>query len=208
MEADVISEDTACSETLKTIYERRAVRRYKDLPVDHELVQKILDAGRMAPSAINKQPWKFYILTNRETIKAFSKEIAKVTARVFVKGHTGDVLKSAIHLLHMLKSGDLFKRPDLIFHGAPIVIFITAPRENEWAPIDIGMCAQNMMLAAKAYDLDSCPVGLAKYVEQTKIFSRLQVPLSEQVHLAVILGYGDEKPEAHKRIRENAFFIE
>jgi len=108
----------------------------------------------------------------------------------------------------MLKAGDLFKRPDPIFHGAPVVIFITALRENEWASLDIGMCAQNMMLAAKALGLDSCPVGLAKYVEQTKIFSRLQVPFSEQVHLAIILGYGDETPEIHKRIRNNAFFIE
>jgi len=73
---------------------------------------------------------------------------------------------------------------------------------------DVGMAAENMMLAAKALGLDSCPIGLAKYVEQTKIFSRLQVPLSEQVHLAIILGYGDETPDIHKRIRENAFFIE
>ncbi len=208
MEAETISEDIACSETLKTIYERRAVRRYKDTPVDHELITKILDAGRMAPSAINKQPWKFYILTGKETIKTFSREIAKVTARVFAKEHPGDVAKAAFHFLHMLKAGDLFKRPDPIFHGAPVVIFITALRENEWASLDIGMCAQNMMLAAKALGLDSCPVGLAKYVEQTKIFSRLQVPFSEQVHLAIILGYGDETPEIHKRIRNNAFFIE
>lgn len=203
-----MSEDGACSETLKTIYTRRAVRKFKDIPVDHEMVTKVLDAGRMAPSAINKQPWKFYILTNKETIKAFSGEIAKVTARTYVKDHPGDVIRTAFNFLHMLKDGDLFKRTDPIFHKAPVVIFIAAPRENEWAPIDIGMCAQNMMLAARALGLDSCPVGLAKYVEQTKIFSRLQVPLSEQVHMAVILGYGDEAPEIHKRIRNNAFFIE
>jgi len=208
METEVISDDVKCSETLTTIYERRAVRRYKDAPVDHELIKNILDAGRMAPSAVNKQPWKFYILTNKETIKAFAKEIAKVTARIFIKDHPGDVLKTAVSFLHMLKVGDLFKRQDPIFHGAPVVIFITASRENEWAPLDIGMCAENMMLAANALGLDSCPIGLAKYVEQTKIFSRLQVPLSEQVHLAIILGYGDETPDIHKRIRENAFFIE
>ncbi|MBS1504888.1 MAG: nitroreductase [Bacteroidetes bacterium] len=209
METAAIGEEVAYSETLKTIYERRAVRKYKEIPVDHELITKVLDAGRMAPSAINRQPWKFYILTGKETIKTFSKEIAKVTARTFVKTHSGtDVLKTAIHVFHMLKEGDLFKRPDPIFHGAPVVVFIAAPRDNEWAPIDIGMCAQNMMLAAKALGLDSCPVGLAKYVEQTRIFSRLQVPLSEQVHMAIILGYGDEMPEAHQRIRNNAFFIE
>jgi nitroreductase len=65
-----------------------------------------------------------------------------------------------------------------------------------------------MMLAAKALGLDSCPVGLAKYVEQTKIFSRLQIPLSEQVHLAIIFGWGNENPDVYERIRNNAFFIE
>lgn len=209
MGTETISEDIACSETLKTIYERRAVRKYREIPVDHEMITRILDAGRMAPSAINKQPWKFYILTGKETIKAFSGEIAKVTARTFLKTHSGaGLIKTAVEILHMIKARDLFKRSDPIFHGAPVVIFIAAPKDNEWAPIDIGMCAQNMMLAAKALGLDSCPVGLAKYVGQTAIFSRLQVPLSEQVHIAVILGYGDETPELHERIKDNAFFIE
>ena len=45
------------NEILKTIYSRRAVRSYKDKPVPKELIEQLLDAGRMAPSAINKQPW-------------------------------------------------------------------------------------------------------------------------------------------------------
>jgi nitroreductase len=205
METETLSDNI----TLRTIYDRRSVRKYKDIAIDHDTITRILDAGRMAPSAMNKQPWKFYILTGKDTIKAFSREIAKVTARTFIKDHSAsNVIKTAIQLLHMLKEGDLFKRPDPIFHDAPVVVFIAAPRENEWAAIDVGMCAQNMMLAAKAFGLDSCPVGLAKYVEQTKIFSRLQVPLSEQVHLAVIFGCGDEEPDVHKRIKNNAFFIE
>lgn len=208
MKNEIIPEDVRCDETLTTIYERRSVRRYKETPVDHELIQKILEAGRMAPSAVNKQPWKFYVLTGKETIKAFSGEIAKVAAKMAVKTPPRDVVKTMVHLLYMLKDGGFFKRPDFIFHDAPVVMFIAAPRENEWAALDIGMCAQNMMLAAKAMGIDSCPVGLAKYVEQTKIFSRLQVPLSEQVHLGLIFGYGDENPDAPPRVHENAFFIE
>jgi hypothetical protein len=58
--------------------------------------------------------------------------------RTFVKSHSGsDVLKTAVQLLHMLKDGDLFKRNDPIFHGAPVVVFIAVPRENEWAAIDV-----------------------------------------------------------------------
>src|SRR6185503_32083 len=208
METETINEEIKGVELLRLMYERRAVRKYKGAPVDHELIQKVLDAGRMAPSAMNKQPWKFYILTGKQTIKDFSKEIAKITAKTFIKSNTGDVLKTIVQLLHMLKEGELFKRPDPIFHGAPVVIFITGPRDNEWASLDIGMCAQKMMLAARALGLVTCPVGLAKYVEKTDIFPCLRVPVSEQVHLAIILGHGDETPEVHKRIRENALFIE
>ena len=48
------------NDTIKIIYERRAVRKYKDISVEKNLIEQIIDTGRMAPSAINKQPWKFY----------------------------------------------------------------------------------------------------------------------------------------------------
>jgi len=51
-----------------------------------------------------------------------------------------------------------------------VVIFIISPHDNEWASLDVGMCAQNIMLAAKSLGLDTCPVGFGKYVEKTKIF--------------------------------------
>jgi nitroreductase len=70
------------------------------------------------------------------------------------------------------------------------------------------MCAQNIMLAAKSLGLNTCPVGLAKFVEQTKSYPLLGIPSSDQVLLAVILGYGDEEPVVHKRLKNNAVFIE
>ena len=195
------------TETIQTIYERRAVRKYKDLPIPGATIEKILDAGRMAPSAMNKQPWRFHILTQRETIHLFSKEIAKIAFRKVIKAGPKQIIKTIADLLHFSFSPRILKDGDPVFYGAPVVIFISAPRDNEWAALDIGMCAENMMLSAKSLGLDSCPVGFAKFVEQTKIYPRLGIPSSDQVHLAVILGYGDENPEAHKRIRNNSSFI-
>ena len=88
-----------------------------------------------------------------------------------------------------------------------MVIFITAPSENEWAGLDIGACAQNIMLAAKSLGLDTCPVGLAKFVMDTKIYSKLNVSKEEQVLVAVILGYGDGVEELHERKKDNLFFV-
>lgn len=179
------------NETIETIFERRSIREYTDKPVSREIINQLLEAGRMAPSAINKQPWKFYIVTNRDTIKLFSKEIEKVAEKNF-------------HLSHGI---GFLKTTDAIFHGAPVVIFITAPKGDEWAHLDIGMCAQNIMLAAKSLGLDSCPVGLGKFIEQASGYPKLNIPPTEQVILSVVIGYGSERPAAHTRIKNNAVFI-
>lgn len=196
------------SEVIKNIYNRRSVRRYKDIPVDREIIEEILNAGRMAPSAHNLQPWKFYILTKKETIRSFSTEIAKAVSKELLKEGLIGVAKIVGGALYKLHMGDLTKGPDPVFHNAPVVVFITAPADNEWAIYDINMCAQNMMLAAKALGLDSCPLGIGKYVEHTQIVHKLQIPYPDHVQLALIFGYGNETPKAHERITNNAFYVD
>jgi nitroreductase len=195
------------NEVLKVIYERRAVRRYKDRPVKKGTIDSILDAGRMAPSAINKQPWKFYILTNKEDIHLFSKEIAKVVLKGVVQSGLKGIVKTAKEFLHFSHSPNFLNVSDPIFHGAPVVIFISSDRSNEWAALDIGMCAQNMMLAAKSFGLDTCPVGMGKFVGKTKICEKLKIPEGDQVNLAIVLGYGNEIPDPKQRVSDNAFYF-
>lgn len=179
------------NETLTTIYQRRAVRKYKETPVDKVLIEQIIDAGRMAPSAMNRQLWKFYVLTDRELISSLSPLIVKVANKVLSWAHGVDHSKTS----------------DIIFHNAPVVIFITGPKKNPWVALDIGMCCQNMMLAAKSLGLDTCPIGFAKFLEKTDKISLLGMSPSEQIHLALIVGYGDESPLVHERKKDNVKFI-
>lgn len=193
--------------TFETIYSRRAVRKYKPKKVDRDLIEQILEAGRMAPSAHNNQPWKFYMLTDKDDIQTFSKAIRTGIVKGILKMGFKRIVKLAFSVLHFPGGGDLAKAHDMIFYGAPAVIFITSPKDNEWAGLDVGMCAQNMMLAAKSLGLDSCPVGSAKYVEETKLFSKLRIPAIEQVDLALVVGYGDETPAVHERVKNNLIYI-
>jgi len=196
------------NDTLKTIYDRRAVRKYKHLPVMEELIDILLSAGRMAPSAMNKQPWKFYVLHTKDKIKTFSHEIMKAAAKQIKHTSPGDIFRnlSAFHLSDIV---DFFLGDnDPIFHSAPVVIFITSPKDDEWAALDIGMCAQNIMLAAKSMGMDSCPIGLAKFAMEAGIYPELHIPSSEMVHLAIALGYGNEQPEVHKRIQDNVVYLD
>jgi nitroreductase len=202
-----VSPTTSLNDTLKIIYDRRAVRKYKRRAVSKELIEQIIEAGRMAPSAINKQPWRFCVVTKSDDIRLFSKEIYKVALKEFVKAGIRKIIKTTRDILHFSHDTDFLKDDDPVFHGAPVVIFISSPKENEWAPLDVGMCSQNMMLCAKSIGLESCPVGFGKYVEKTEIFPRLGIPPDEQVNLAIVFGYGDETPKIHERLKDNVMYL-
>lgn len=50
-----------------TIQNRRSIRKYQNLDVPNELIEDLIECARLAPSAKNRQPWKFVIVKN--TIK-------------------------------------------------------------------------------------------------------------------------------------------
>jgi len=58
-----------CMDVLKAIETRRSVRKYKPVPVLNGDLKKILEAGRLAPSAGNKQPWGFIVVRDAERRK-------------------------------------------------------------------------------------------------------------------------------------------
>jgi nitroreductase len=192
--------DAKVDEVIKNIYERRAVRKYIDKPVPKSIIKKVLEAGTMAPSATNKQPWRFYVLTKKETIHQFSREIVKAAMKVSSR--------SVIGLFNFPNGEEQMKISDMVFYHAPVVVFITSPRVDEWADLDIGMCAQNMMLAARSYGLESCPIGFAKFVEETELYPKLAIPETDHVDLAIIFGYGNEHPKMHERIKNTTTFID
>ena len=61
-------------ELSKVIEQRRSIRKYKDKPVPKEKIMKILESGRIAPSASNRQPWHFIVVQNKEMIKKLAKQ--------------------------------------------------------------------------------------------------------------------------------------
>ena len=60
-------------ETWDAIRSRRDIREYTDRPVDPQHLQRILDAGRRAPSSNNWQPWDFVVIADNEELKSLSK---------------------------------------------------------------------------------------------------------------------------------------
>jgi nitroreductase len=195
------------NDILNVIYERRSVRKYKEQPVEKSMIDQIIAAGSMAPSAMNLQPWKFYIVTDITLIKSFSKAVLKIAAKQLMHLGITKLIKSALSSFHFGSVINFVHDDDPVFHHAPVVIFIAGPKDDEWAAMDIGMWAQNIMLAAKSLGLDTCPVGFGKFIENTDAGKILSILPAEQIYLSITLGYGDETPELHKRKKGNVVYI-
>ena len=178
--------------TITTIYQRRSVRSYKAAAVARAFTDEIIAAGKMAPSAINAQPWKFYVADNPGIVRQFSVEIAAAAEQYAYLSH-------GVHLS---------QPADRIFFGAPVVVFISAPRTNQWAHLDIGMCVQNMMLAATSMGLASCPIGLGKFIERTAGYPMLHIPSEEEIVIAVAIGYSDHIPSPEIRKSNDIFYLQ
>jgi nitroreductase len=102
------------------IASKRDVREYADTPLPEDVVTRILDAGRLAGSARNRQLWEFVLV---ETAKTELSEAVHAPANVL---------------------------------GATLVVAIV----GEAGGMDVGRCAQNMMLAAWNDGVASCPNGI------------------------------------------------
>lgn len=58
---------------MNSIYHRISVRKYENRPVEREKIESILRAAMQAPSAVDQQPWEFYVVTDREKLLALSR---------------------------------------------------------------------------------------------------------------------------------------
>lgn len=80
--SDNIPETARENEAFMNIVERTSVRRYKDEPLADDKVSAILHAAMSAPSGVNKQPWEFIVIDDRELLKRLADALpyAKMTA--------------------------------------------------------------------------------------------------------------------------------
>ena len=165
---------------LDAIKSRRAIRSYEDKPVPESAIQTILEAATYAPSAINVQPWKFTIVTNKAEMKHLS-DIAKPRL-IRMLPDVGD--EDLVGLKNRLSDPNYS-----IFYNAPLLILV-AGAKSPYVIYDCSMAAQNMMLSAYTLGIGSCWIGTAvPAANEPKIKSSLGIPEDHDVHAAIIFGY-------------------
>lgn len=187
---------------------RRSVRAFKPEPLRRDIVQDILEDAATAPSGANIQPWRVHVLGG---------EVKDALSRMLVAAFRAGTAPAPAHFPETLP--DMFRarlmdfgaryyaslgidrndaaarmrqtERNFSFFGAPVGLIFSIDRRlkpHSW--IDLGLFAQNVMIAAQARGIDTCPqVAFAQFHEQ--IASHLQMPQEEVTAFGMSMGYGD-----------------
>jgi len=152
------------------ILSRRSIRQFKPEPVPRDILEKLVNAARLAPSAANLQPLEFIVVDEVELRK-----------QLF------PCLKWAAYIA---PEGDPKPGHEPVAYIVVLVNLQVRDREYER---DVGAAAENMILAAWEEGIGSCWI---LSVERNNIQKILKIPTNYKIDSVLALGYPDEKPIA------------
>jgi len=172
-------------EALEALVTRRSTRNYKPDPVEREKIDKILEAGRQAPSGGNNQTSHFFVIRNREVLD----KLIVMTEKAFAAMEaTENTYASMKHSINASKKGGY-----VFCYNAPVLIVVANRKDYGNNIADCACTIENMMVAANALDLGSCWINQLKWLnEDTEIVEYLRgfgMKENERVYGAVIIGY-------------------
>ncbi len=186
------------------LLKRRSVRLFKKEQVPQEIISRILEAGRFAPSAGNCQPYKFVVVTDREINREIDIRCARVLYRIKDLYLTQSRIKRAlIYLLSYISPNKWDQRPiaamekiwregGIITFNAPVVIHILKDVRGISQPdIDVGIAGENMAIAAHSMGLGTCFIGFIAsalpFAPSVKKMLKIKYPY--ELALSLCIGY-------------------
>jgi nitroreductase len=177
----------------EAIARRRSIRRFKPDPVPPDLVDKVLEAARLAPSGSNRQPWRFQVITDAALKQRLCEEGSIGQEHL---GNAPLVIACGAEMLSYVKRHRLAP-PGSEYYGA---------ESEEWdhlkgflgdANLDCAIAIAHLMLMAAALGLGTCWVRRLRFGQVGKI---LGWPRTMPVIALIPLGYPDESPEPRPRM--------
>ena len=197
----------------QAITSRTSIRAFLPKPVAREDIEALLEVAARAPSGSNTQPWKVYVLPG-----AIRQRLSEEILATYLDGeqaaqHTEEYnyypqqwvapyidrrrkvgwdLYALLGLTRDNKAGMQAQHGrNYLFFDAPVGLIFTIDRvmeQGSW--LDYGMFLQNVMIAARARGLDTCPQ--AAFTQFHKVIANvLQIPDGEQLVCGMALGYAD-----------------
>jgi nitroreductase len=164
---------------LELISSRQSDRKYSDKPVEKEKLDRIIEAGRIAPSACNAQPWKFIVVTEPQLLL---KTAEAASAKLL--GMNSFVSQAPVQVIIVREKPNFSSKV-----GASI-------KNKDYSLIDIGIAAENICLQAAAEGIGSCIIG---WFDEKELQNLLGIPSSKRVELMITLGYSLSDKRGKKR---------
>ena len=150
----------------EAIISRRSIRRFKQKTIPTELLKKLVNAARLAPSAANFQPLEYFVVTDKDLLD-----------KVF------DTLGWAAYIKPKW-SPSQEERP------TAYIIILYSDKNNKFYLRDSSLAAENIVLAAEEEEIGSC---ILCNVDRVKVHEILKLPKNLSVDSVIALGYKAEK---------------
>jgi len=194
-------------DAIECIESRKSIRSFKPEPVDKVLLSRLIDIAKRSPSYKNSQPWEVLILSGDKRA-ALSKKLLQLlhddiepSPDLAAPEHwpaaeaarIGNMLSSRSKAMGVdITTPAMVKRSkeaNFNFYGAPHVIYLYQDGSlSDWSLFDLGLFAQNLMLAAHASGLATVPQAFATdYAKYVKNF--LSIPAGKRLVLGLSIGY-------------------
>ena len=204
-------------DVIEAIRARRSIRVFKPDPIPKKVLQELLDVSRWAPSGGNIQPWYFVVLAGELLAKVQTRLVEKgktwdgnyyPNAKPDLP-RTGPYPRSLMPRTQSLRAltdairyppgtKDLeakqleFREKMLRFFDAPYAIIVCTDDRSPSAIVSIGAVTQTVCLAALAYDLGTCIMGIP--VLWPEIFRELlDIPEDRAIVTSIAIGYPELK---------------
>ncbi|HBA84344.1 MAG TPA: nitroreductase [Verrucomicrobia bacterium] len=149
---------------------RASIRSYEPTPVPTELVDQVLEAGRLAPSACNRQPWHFLVLTEAESRKRLAEAYSKDWC-----------LNAPVIILVCVETAKAWTRRDGV----------------NYAWVDGAIAMDHMTLCATDLGLGTCWIGA---FQNDKLREALQLPQGIEVVAFTPMGFPKEAGAPKNRV--------
>lgn len=174
-------------DALEVILTRRSTRKYKDDIPDRKLIEKVIEAGRYAPSGSNSQNTHFIVFTERHILTAMADLVKEEFSKMEADQDTYVSLK---HSINASKNGNYVFR-----YNAPVFVVVANKKGYGNAMADSACALENMMIAANALDLGSCWINQLHWLDDNEAIRSFMRPYglgdSETITGGLILGYAD-----------------
>jgi nitroreductase len=185
---------------LDVLAQRHSVRDFADRAVPREVLQRVVGAASFAPSAMNEQPWRFYI------------------AEGATRWRVNEIMaQSTVHLADYMdvlgpERYEAATRWYTDLGGAPVIVCVASPPSDDELNsinrlLSVGAALENVMLAATNEGLGACVITFAFWVRD-ELAEALGVPEDRKVIALVALGYPGVSPEPPAHSEDIAVFRE